>query len=56
MVEQSARAIARRLCLLQFCKLSLEFLKHREMHVAIELDKIGKQDERPLNALDQCQT
>jgi hypothetical protein len=38
---------------LQVGKLGLEFLVHRDMHIAIEFDEQGKQHQSALDALDQ---
>jgi hypothetical protein len=35
-------------------KLSLVLLKHRHLHVAVQLNEMGKQDQRAVNTVSPC--
>jgi hypothetical protein len=54
-LQKTARTIARRFCALEFGKLSLKFLEHREMNVTVPFHEISKQDQGALDALNKCQ-
>jgi hypothetical protein len=51
--EQAEGTFLRALATLQFIKFGFEFLEHRDMRIAVELNKIGQQNQGAFDALNE---